>query len=409
MIDKERRCHQEIDIKSGIVVKFVCTYSDGKVGVVQELAAYLAGKGESFWYLEHPLVHGNGATSRLDRYESGRLVETKALGKPAKGTVSLYLKATWITFKTVRARRRMIDLFIAASNVDCVVAHVALPRKRTKVIYVSIDFSPKRFSNPLLNIIFRLADRLAYRWASAVWHSYPNATTLKPYAPKEKCIETSHGNNFRRIQRQPFAQRKRSSLVYLGSVSPAAHLEAALIALKTLKPRFPDIRLHVIGEAANPAYMQSLKTIATSLDVTNCVTWHGLIAESRTFERIMTELGIALCLYEMTPEHYSWYQLPGKVFAYAACGLPTIVLDKCGPIGTHETEQNHIGVVTSLDGLAGCIAGLLDNPDMHKSLSESSEKWAAEYDWHTKFDKYLGMIDQSSKSLSKNPSDTGLA
>ena len=378
-------------------MKFICTYSDGKVGVVQELSGYLAEKGESFWYLEHPLAPGAGATSRLDRYENGKLVETKALGKPAKGAMSLYLKASWATFKTVWARRRMIDLFVAASNVDCVVAHIALPRKKARIVYVSIDFSPKRFSNPLLNVIFRLADRLAYRWASAVWHSYPNATTLKPYAPKEKCFETFHGNNYRRIQRRPFEERKRTSLVYLGSVSPAAHLEAALIALKTVKPRFPDIHLHVIGVAANPAYMQSVKTTAKSLNVTECVTWHGLIAESQTFERIMTELGIALCLYEMTPERYSWYQLPGKVFAYAACGLPTIVLDKCGPIGTRETEHNHIGVVTSLDGLTDCIAGLLDNPDMHKSLSDSSEKWASEYDWHAKFDKYLGMIDQSSK------------
>jgi len=375
-----------------VAVKFVCSYSDGKVGVVQELVNYLSAKGASFWYLEHPLCPATNKTSRLDHYEDGRLISSQSVGTPSRSLTLLYLKSVWLTFAEVLHRRRTIDLFIAASNIDCVAAHFALSRKQAKIVFVSIDYSPRRFANPLLNSVFKIADRMAYHWATAIWHSYPNATRLKPYAAKANSFETLHGNNYLRIRRRPFEKRDRSSLLYLGSVTPAAHLEEALIAVQTLRPRFPEISLHVIGEAADSSYMQSLKKMAASIGVADSVIWHGLITDSTIFEDIMTERGIALCLYEMTPERYSWYQLPGKVFAYAACGLPTIVLDKCGPVGTGETEKSRIGIVTSLAGLAGCISGVLENPDLHNLLSNSAANWAKDYDWHVKFDKYLGMI-----------------
>ncbi|MEI6218123.1 MAG: hypothetical protein WCP86_04435, partial [bacterium] len=76
----------------------------------------------------------------------------------------------------------------------------------------------------------------------------------------------------------------------------------------------------------------------------------------------------------------------------AACGLPTIVLDKCGPVGIGETEKRSIGIVTTLAGLTGSIAGMLANRDLHNLLSNNAANWAKDYDWHVKFDKYLSML-----------------
>jgi len=208
-------------------MKFVCTYTDGKVGVGQELAGYLAENGEDFVFLEHPIVPGTGRVSQLSTYRVGKLENQVSIGAPGCGAMRHYVRCFATTFLEMRRRRRDTDLFVGHANVDCIAARLAGGR-RLKIVYVSIDYMPRRFPGSLLNTVFALADRLAYRWADQIWHSYPDVLRLKPYAKKEKCLDTFHGNNFRRIARKPLTERNRFGLVYLGGLAPAAHLEVAM-------------------------------------------------------------------------------------------------------------------------------------------------------------------------------------
>jgi len=377
-------------------MRFVCTYSDGKVGVAQELAAFLVEQRESFWFLEHPLCPAGGQRTRLDEYREGRLVQSRRVGLRFRRLPFSYLQSMLITFWVILRRRGSVSLFVGHSNVDCLAARMAAAGRSVRIVYVSIDFSPERFANGILNILFKAADRLAYRWATAVWHSYPDATELKPYADRyaEKCFETLHGNNYRRIRRKPLDERNRCGLVYLGSVTPAVQLERVMQSLATLHNAYPGIRLEVIGTSEDAGYLGRLRDLADRMGVGSRVAWHGLIDNAARFEEVMTGLGVALCLYEMTPERYSWYQLPGKVFAYGACGLPTVVSDRSGPVAVREIEKNEIGLVTSPDGLTECLARLFKDEALHRRLSDNAARWAAQFDWHAKFEKYLGMVEK---------------
>ena len=370
-------------------MKFISTFTDGKIGVGQELGRFLSEKGEDFWFLEHPLVAGRGDRSRLDTYKDGVVTASVAIGSPRAGLVGQYLQCVLLTFGCVLRRRAQITTFVGHSNIDCVAARLATLGRKVRIVYVSIDYTPKRFPNPFLNRVFRLIDRLAYRWSTDVWHSYPDVFELKPYARPENCVVTFHGNNFRRIRRPSWEDRKLHGLVYLGGVVPPARLDLALSAVADIAPRFPDVTLDVIGDASDSAYLDGLKKQAEALGIGARVTWHGLVTEQERFEEIMVGLGVALCLYEMTPDLPSWYQLPGKVFAYAACGLPTVVLDKGGPVCCREIRNNGIGLVSEEDGLSECIAGLLADASRHETLSETAVRWASEYDWSDKFRKYL--------------------
>lgn len=371
---------------------FVCTYSNGNVGVGQELVRYLAGKKEDFCYLEHPMAIGDGMVSKLDEYAGGRMSVSRDVGTAASGAAGHYLRCSWRTYAGVRRRRDRINVFVGHSNVDAVMAALALRGTGAKVVYCSIDYMPRRFPGALLNTVYKIADRLAYRMSAAIWHSYPNVTGLKPYAVPSKCFTTLHGNNFHRITRPDWQARKRMGLVYLGGVTPAAHLEDAIRAVKVLSGKFGDVSLDVIGTSPDRAYMAKLKALAAELAVPDRIKWHGIVEKSDEFERIMAGLGVGLCLYEMTPALPSWYQLPGKAFAYAACGLPTVVLDASGPIAGGEIRENGMGLVTPLSGLEKCLSDLFSDPARHRELSESSTRWAAQYDWKDKFDRYLGAV-----------------
>jgi glycosyltransferase involved in cell wall biosynthesis len=372
-------------------MKLVCTYSDGKAGVGQELARYLAERRETFLLLEHPMWAGRGWRSRLTRYERGVSDGGVEVGKPRGSLLAQYAACTLLTFSTVWRHRLELDVFVGHSNIDCLAAMAARRRRGCRVVYCSIDYVPQRFASRLLNGIFRVADRLAYRGADAVWHSYPDAARWKPFARRGNCHETLHGNNFRRIARRPWEQRKPHGLAYLGGVIPAAHIEEAVACVGALRRLFSDTTLDVIGDSPDPAYLERLRTSAGAL-AGKAVAWHGLIGDSERFEPLLCGLGVALCLYEMTPERASYYQLPGKVFAYAACGLPTIVLDSSGPVCVREIEKNGIGVVTALSDLEKCIGSLFADEKRHRELAENAVRWASRFDWKDKFDKYLGML-----------------
>jgi glycosyltransferase involved in cell wall biosynthesis len=370
-------------------MKLITVYSNGTVGVPQELARYLREKRDDFLFLEHPYGTSQNTGTRLVAYRAGEPAGSTEWMPPAQRTAAwLYARCFILTLKTVWRYRRHLDLFVGGSNMDCVAAWLA-GRRGMRILFISIDFSPCRFPGWWMNAIYGGFDRLAYACSSAIWHSYPDATRLKPYANPKRCFETLHGNNWHRIARRPWADREPHRMIYLGGVTPTSGLEVAINALGALAPRFPDATLSVIGTSPDPSYMESLQQLARERGVEERVQWHGLIAEAERYETIMTRAGLALCLYQMTPEHHSFYQLPGKIFSYAACGLPTVVLDVSGPITVRDVPAEGIGLVCSNERVAESIAELFDDPERQRRMGDRAREWARPFDWKAKFDRYL--------------------
>lgn len=373
-------------------MNLISVHCNGTVGVAQELASYLVGRGEAVGLLEHPYSPVQRLAARFRVYEKGQCRSDIRQGKVPTNQLGLYLGSFWVTWKLVRAKRKELARFFAHSNLDCLAARLA-GGWRFPLVYVSIDYSPARFpKQPLLSLLYRGLDRFAYRAATAIWHSYPDATRLKPFAQPRKSFQTLHGNNFKRIARVPWARRQQHRLVYLGNVHPGAHIEDALMCVKTLRKEVPDITLSVIGTSESASYYRRLQDSAEGMGIADRVTWHGLITEASEFEGILASCGLALCLYEVDETHHSYYQVSGKIFAYAACGLPVAVLDKSGPSTVRELTRQKMGVVTTMDQIVPALRELLLNPARHAEMAAKAERWAAAYDWHDKFEKHLALI-----------------
>ena len=380
-------------------MKFVSTFDDGATGFGQEMAAHLARRKESFLFLRHPILPGVGDGSVLESYDAGVLSSSETYPTVTGGRAGQYLKCFFLTRKLIKRHGADIDVFVAHSNINAIAAWTARGNTAFKIVYSSIDYSPHRFTNAALNMIFSVADRIAYRVVDAMWHTYPEAERLKPYAKNARCFETFHGNNFRRVERLPWEERDRFRLVFFGGVTPRANIEAVLGCLRELSAEFPAVFMDVIGTSRHdPSYMDEVKAMADSLGVSGHVEWHGLIEQPSDCEKILVRAGLGLCMYEMDESQVTWYVVPGKVFAYAACGLPVLVSDEIGPVCTREVTENGMGLVTSLDKMAATIADLFRRPDFHESLVESAERWGSKFDWDDKFDKYFALLDESSGS-----------
>jgi len=244
----------------------------------------------------------------------------------------------------------------------------------------------------LYECIFRILDRIAYKLSKEIWHSYPDAAQFKPWAPQKKCITTFHGNHFSKRNHFNGASRNVHRLVYYGGVNASVHLDKAINAVKILSQSWQDTELLIIGKAWDPEYEKVLYQHAVKSVIEKKIIWHGQISNPADAYAILVTCGVALCIYETNPSMPSWYQLPGKIYAYAACGLPVLVLDTSGPITVKTVTQNKLGIVTSLEGIVSCLQNLFENQARYADLSTSTLAWASEYDWEKKFDLHCRRI-----------------
>jgi glycosyltransferase involved in cell wall biosynthesis len=236
-----------------------------------------------------------------------------------------------------------------------------------------------------------MADRMAYRWATAVWHMYPERGQLKKYKHRTKCYDILDGNNFRQIQRLPADQINRFRLVYIGSINRDCRLEEGIMAVSRLKEEFPNTCLDIIS-SGDPAYEQRLKDLARKETILDRVTFHGQISDPEVYERLLCQCGLGLSLYQLDENDHAWYCTPLKVYLYAACGIPTILSDTIGPQTRGYLERDGIGVMAARGELAEVIRGVFTDRDRYLDMRARAIRWASQFDWEDKFDKFLSLV-----------------
>lgn len=371
---------------------FISTYSNNNVGLAQELMRYLKRRKESFFILYHPLNLTGRLCSHLEEYRDGEKVNTVDSMPSIRIAFLHYFRCFLTTFNSLLFRAKQVNLFIGFSNVDAIAAIVIRLFSPMKVVYVSTDFSPKRrFENALLNWLYYTADKIAYRWSTAVWHMYPERGQLKEYKYRTRSFDVLDGNSFRRIQRLPIEQINRFRLVYIGQINRECRLDEAIKTVSLLRNEYPCVYLDIIS-SGNPEYEKSLRDLVKEEGVADRVVFHGQISDPEVYEKLLCQCGIGLSLYELDENDHAWYGTPLKVYLYAACGLPSICSDRMGPYTRESLETDGIGVMAARGKLLEVVRSLFEGQDRYVEMRKRAIQWASQYDYEDKFDKFLSLV-----------------
>jgi glycosyltransferase involved in cell wall biosynthesis len=173
--------------------------------------------------------------------------------------------------------------------------------------------------------------------------------------------------NFQAVQ----GLQRASTLVCIGRIYSENRLDVLLRALPHIAPRFPDIRLIVIGKVNEHA--QDLQHLAKELGVETHVRWLGAIYDERELAPWM--LSSTLCCY---PENVGL-----SIMHAMGYGLPVVTGDR---IEHHNPEievlrDNENGKLFKQGdprALASAVVELLSDPERLKAMScaarESVEK-----------------------------------
>jgi glycosyltransferase involved in cell wall biosynthesis len=348
-------------------------------GPALDLEAYLQPLTDELRFIAHPLF-ARGGPSYVRRYQAGRLTQT--IEKPPPRHPGRFVVEVWRTLRWVDGTW---DIFIAGDPL-LAIAGLWLRRRRRvrRLVLYSIDYSPRRFANPVLNRVYHRIDRLAAEHADVVWNVSPAIETARrardgrAAAPQ---VVVPLGTYFDRIPRSKAAPPT-PRLAFLGHLLEKQGLQLVIEALPAIRRRLPAVTLLVLGDGP---YRAALERQSTELGIGEAVEFAGFIDDHHEVERRLAGCTLGLAPYVPDPESFSRFADPGKIKTYLACGLP-VILTNVPPIAPLLEERGAGRIVPyEAAALADTIVEYLTDRERLERARTAAIELGAEYAWDRVF------------------------
>ncbi len=362
-------------------------------GPALDLEAYLQPATDELLFIAHPLFAGGGP-SYVRHYVSGRLTQTSEKPPPGPflppplagegrgGGPLRYLSEVWRTLRWVDGTW---DLFIAGDPL-LALAGLWLRRRRRvrRLVLYSIDYSPRRFSNPVLNRVYHLIDRLAAQHADVVWNvssAIETARRARDGRAAAPQVVVPLGTYYDRIPRSSSAPPA-PRLAFLGHLLEKQGLQLVIEALPSIRRRLPAVTLLVLGDGP---YRAALERQSADLGVGQAVEFAGFIDDHREVERRLAACTLGVAPYVPDPDSFTRFADPGKIKTYLACGLPVVLTDV--PPIARLLEERGAGRIVAYEAAAAAetIIEYLSDRQLLERARAAAIELGAEYAWDRVF------------------------
>lgn len=274
------------------------------------------------------------------------------------------------------------DLWVGLSPLASAVGllHRSAGRVRT-VIHYSIDFTPSRFSNRLLNALYQRLDKFCME--SADVH-----VEVSEAARDARRVEYGTSPDIRTPLVVPMGipvatseadpPRNPHQLVFLGSLEERMGTDILPKVLARVRQRIPDATLHIIGDGPKRSVLAKL---VRSAKLDDAVTFHGFLEPQGEVQNLLKRSAIGLAPYVPFPGNFTQFADPGKIKAYASAGLP-IVLTAVPP-NAWELAERGLGYIRdySPDDFASACIALMTSTNAWEEAHQAASDYADSYQW----------------------------
>lgn len=347
-------------------------------------------------YIDHPFIKSQGTSSdflssQMRIYDQG--VKTYQLTSPPFKLpfLILFIYQLFLTIFYIIWKPMKYDLCIACDNLSLIsvfiLRRIGIIRK---LVYYTVDYSPKRYSNFFLNSLYQKMDRLASRLSDVNWvvvenmisAKAQNGLNLKKSAPFQV---VPIGFNRDNIFIKPIDKINRFNLIFVGFLFEKQGLQLVIETLPKLIKKFPKIQLTIIGSGP---FETQIKKSVISKNLNSAVKFTGYINNHQQIVKHLTEKGgIGLATYIPSIGDYSYFADPSKIKLYLLCGLP-VITTKVPPIAK-EIARKQAGFVIdySEQELIDSLSTLLNNEKIYSKFRENALKLAKSYDTNSILNK----------------------
>lgn len=283
-------------------------------------------------YIELPFPYSNDKRCYLTVYSSNNIkLQLKTFNLFGPDLFQYMLQTIIVAYFIIVARKTYKVAFCLDNLSTTILLPWRLLRIVEKIVYYSIDYTPKRFNSTLLNNIYIGIDKFSVLFADKSWVVSAPIRSIKEKYWKlfENPIEiVPIGIDINNIQVTPINKKDRFHLFFFGTLYEKQGLQLIIESLPLIIKKFPKIFLSVAGTGD---YSDELKHHVKKLGLENKVKFLGFFKNINDVYKLMTKAGIGLATYTPTKDNFSYYADPTKIKMYLGCGLP-VLTTKVPPI-----------------------------------------------------------------------------
>jgi glycosyltransferase involved in cell wall biosynthesis len=170
---------------------------------------------------------------------------------------------------------------------------------------------------------------------------------------------------------------ERRRVVFLGHLVPRQGVDVLLEALALLQDRGAEVAADVIGGGP---LEEDLRGRAAALGLRERVTFHGFVPDHRDVERLLAGASVAVAPYRPDAT-FTAYADPGKLKAYVAAGLPTVLTDVPPNAPELAAEAGATLVRYDAASLADALERSLAAPEEWRRRRTAALAYARRFDW----------------------------
>lgn len=370
--------------KKNIAIISHFSFKDKEEGAVfpQNIRNYLIKRNTKVRYIDHPFPDGNFPSSQLRIYEQG----SKSFELTSPGIklpiLILFIYQFFLNFSFLVIRPERYDLCIACDNLSFISAW--LLRKIgmiKKIVYYTVDYSPKRYSNPILNSLYQNLDRLASRWSDLNWVAVEdmikakeqNGLSLRKSAPFQV---VPIGFDKIEIDAKSINKLSRFRLVFVGLLIEKQGVQLVIKALPQLIKKFPMITFTIIGSGI---FEKQIKRMVNEEKLSSYVEFTGYISNHKEIIKILMRSGVGLALYDPSIGDYTYFADPSKIKLYLMCGLP-VITSKVPPIAKKVMKRNAGFMIDYSEKELIDKLGYLLKDGIYSKFRENAKKLGSDFD-----------------------------
>lgn len=373
----------------------VSSHTSDLEGPTEALIEYINNKFENNLIILHPLHYCSDRRTKILKKDNKKVIKKEYTNPATNGLIITCFRDALITlYACLKIKKNSnIITFIGVDPLNCFVGLILkFFGKIDKVIFYSIDWTPERFENFILNKFYHLIDRICAKKSDLNWNVSEkiNYIKIKITSNLKKNILVPVGAKLVNIfETSRFKKKKLKNVVLLGALAPSKGCDLVINSWKKIIIDYPTAKLHVIGKTPNipiengikyEPYENKFKKIGKSVKL------YGVRSRLEVIN-ILKKMDLGLAVYKPVRNNLSNWADPSRIKDYLGAALPVITTSV--PKISKEIKKNKCGIVIEYNDnqLRKNVVKMLKNIKLNRKYSHNCIKFMGEYRWEKIFNK----------------------
>lgn len=352
-------------------------------GPVDKLAYYL--KKNDLILIKHPLFPTSQVKSRIisenrtDEFKLSPKIQYLSEGILTALKISPHLK------------NKNIDLAVCFDPLSFMNLYLFnFIYKAKKIIYYNLDYSEKRFANPIMSNLYTKLHKFSYR--NSDYFFSLREGTIEKIDPQKKYSYKNFVVGQTVKLRKVKVKKTPNSLVYAGATGKSIDFLPLLKALSKLKKKSIGFHLDIYGEE-NLALNTNIKKLRLEKEV----KFKTPIDSEELNKKILPYYKIGLSPYKKisakdAPDYlFQGKLLSAKVVDYIASGMP-VIATKINPAFDDIEERRFGFLAQSENEWVKALEKLLLDKNTYREYSSNARVYAKKYDEKKIYGRVFDMI-----------------